>query len=228
MTRRIHTNAAYKATVGIIEVVNEPTSDHDAGGRSQAEKDTLTQVYYPQARSAVRAVEDELKIPTDQRLHVQFMDQLWGSGDPKSNLPADSNLIFDDHNYVANAVKDDPKQGDYMWYTCFKDNRLSDGDTPKLVGEWSLTVQDEFTPEFDPNNGNNQPFYHQWFIAQQRLYEQTNGWIFWSWKTELNDPRWDYSLLVKKGWIAGNQNDMDAQRKVDVCQQYWGTSDNRN
>jgi hypothetical protein len=227
MTRRIHSTPSYKAAVGIIEVVNEPQRDSDDGGRPQAEKDTLTQNYYPQALAAVRAAESDLNIPTDQRLHVQFMDKLWGTGDPKSNLPADGNVIFDDHNYAAYAVPDGPKQGDYMYYTCFTDNRLSDGDTPKIVGEWSLTVKDESTSEFAWNNPDNAAFYKQWFIAQQRLYEQTNGWIFWSWKTELNDPRWDYSYLVNKKWIATNQNELDASRNMDVCQGYWGRSDGR-
>jgi hypothetical protein len=231
MTRRIHNTPSYKATVGIIEVANEPQTTRDTGGMPQQEKDTLTQKYYPQALAAVRNAENSLNIPTDQRLHVQFMDQLWGAGNPKSNLPSDGNIIFDDHNYVGGAVTathPDAKQADYMYYTCYLDNRLSDGDTPKIVQEWSLTVNNEYSTEFDWNNPSNTAFYKQWFIAQQRLYEQTNGWIFWTWRTQLNDPRWDYSYLVNKNWIPTSAAGLDASRTQDVCKNYFGNSDGRS
>ena len=104
MTKRIHNTPSYRATVGIIEVVNEPQTSRDKGGMPQAEKDTLTQKYYPQALAAVRNAENSLGISDDQRLHVQFMDSQWGAGNPKSNLPSDSKIIFDDHNYVGGAV----------------------------------------------------------------------------------------------------------------------------
>lgn len=238
MTRRIHTTPAYQAAVGIIEVVNEPQTSRDQGGMPQQEKDTLTQTYYPQALAAVRAAEASLNIPASQQLHVQFMDQLWGAGNPKSNLPGDSRIVFDDHNYVGGAVSanshpNDPqnvKQADYMWYTCYTDNRQTDGDSPKIVQEFSLTVSGdvENNSEFNWQTTANQPFYKQWWIAQQRLYEQTNGWIFWSWKTELNNPRWDYSYLVYLGWVGTSAAALDASRQQDVCLSYFGKSDGRN
>jgi len=226
MTKRIHTTASYAATVGMIQVVNEPQTTRDSGGMPQAEKDTLTQVYYPSALRAVRAAENDLGISSSSRLHVQFMDSLWGAGDPASSLPADSAVMFDDHNYVGGAVTathPNAKQADYMYYTCYLDDRLADGDTPKLVGEWSLTVNNEYSTEFDWKNEANVPFYRQWFVAQQRLYERTNGWIFWSWRTQLNDPRWDYSYLVYKGWVPTTAAALDASAKQDICKTYFGT-----
>jgi hypothetical protein len=234
MTRRIHSTPSYKATIGIIEVVNEPQADHDPDPRPQAELETLTQEYYPQALAAVRAAERSLGITSDQQLHVQFMDKLWGSGNPKSNLPGDSAIIFDDHNYVGGAVKaihSNAKQGDYMYYTCYTDNRLSDGDTPKIVQEWSLTVSDQDTTEFNWGLSQNVAFYEQWFVAQMRLYEQTNGWIFWTWKTELNDPRWDYSYLRNvngHNWIPTTQTGLNNARNNDTCLKYFGKSDGRS
>jgi hypothetical protein len=225
MTKRIHNTPSYRATVGIIEVVNEPQTSRDKGGMPQAEKDTLTQKYYPQALAAVRNAENSLGISDDQRLHVQFMDSQWGAGNPKSNLPSDSKIIFDDHNYVGGAVtSNNPSatQGDYMYYTCYTDNRQTDGDNPKIVQEWSLTVANEYTTEFDWKNDNNIPFYKQWFIAQQRLYEKTNGWIFWTWRTQLNDPRWDYSYLVYKQWVPTSAAGLDASANQDVCKTYFG------
>jgi hypothetical protein len=67
MTRRIHTTPSYKAAIGIIEVVNEPQTPRDTGGVPQAEADTLTHNYYPQALAAVRNAENALNIPQDPR-----------------------------------------------------------------------------------------------------------------------------------------------------------------
>jgi len=229
MTRRIHNTPSYSATVGIIEVVNEPQTFRDKGGIPKEEKDTLTQRYYPQALSAVRDVENNMSIPTGERLHVQFMDKLWGAGDPKSNL-SDANIIFDDHNYVGGAgtaSHPNATKADYMNYTCHVDDRLSDGDTPKVVQEWSLTVSSESSPEFDWESLNNTAFYKQWFVAQQRLYERTNGWIFWTWNTQLNDSRWDYSYLVYKNWVPTTAAGLDASATRDVCKEYLDNSTGR-
>jgi hypothetical protein len=235
MTQRVHNNAAYKQTVGIIQVLNEPQSSRE--GMLPVEQSTLTQVYYPQALKAVRDAEAVLNIPASDRLHVQFMDALWGSGDPKSNLPSDGAIAFDDHNYVGGAVEQNSHPGnpgavtqaDYMWYTCFTDDRLSDHDTPKVVQEFSLTVDAgiEGNSEFDWKASKNQAFYSQWWIAQQRLYEQTNGWIFWTWKVELDNPRWSYQKAVGQGWIPGTAAGLEGSRGRDVCKEYWGTSDGR-
>jgi hypothetical protein len=69
----------------------------------------------------------------------------------------------------------------------------SDGDTPTIVGEFSLSVPDdvEWTSAWDPST--QQAFYSQWFAAQVLKYEaDTNGWIFWTWKSQLGDYRWSY------------------------------------
>lgn len=220
MTQRIHNNDAYKACVGIIEVLNEPQSDHDTDPMTSAEKDTLTQDYYPQALKAVRDAEAGLSISESDRLHVQFMDSLWDSGNPKSGLPSeDSHVAFDDHNYVTWTMKPDATQQDYIYYSCNTDNRLSNDESPKIVQEFSLTIRSDTTKpeEFDPNNGSNDQFYKNWWVAQQRLYEQTEGWIFWTWKTELGDPRWDYSLLLEKGWVEDTADGLDTLSNTDIC-----------
>ncbi|RYO80016.1 hypothetical protein DL766_000523 [Monosporascus sp. MC13-8B] len=228
MTNRIHTAPAYRQTVGIIKVVNEPQTARDAGGMPQAERDTLTQVYHPQALAAVRAEEDSLGVPASERLHVQFMDEQRGAGNPRSNLPSgDSRVVFDDHNYIGGAVEvthPDAEQADYMWYTCYDDDRLRDGNTPKVVQEFSLTVLPrlEWTDEFDPFLEKNAAFYRQWWIAQQRLYEQTSGWIFWTWKNGLNNPQWDYGYLVRLGWVANSARGLDDSVHRDVCLDYFG------
>ena len=152
----------------------------------QGERDTLQQVYYPQALQKVRDAENSLNVPTNERLHVQYMDGLWNVGDLKEFLPSVSRVIFDDHNCVGEAVAAelgshgksnyDAKQGDYTYYMCFLDNRLSGGDTPRVVQKFSLTIDGDckICDQFEVNKPDNQAFYRQWWIAQQRMYEQTN------------------------------------------------------
>lgn len=73
------------------------------------------------------------------------------------------------------------------------DNRKSDL-SPKIVGEWSLAFNNK-GDNFLPMTGNHASAYHKWFAAQQRQYEELNGWVFWTWKTDENLPnveQWNY------------------------------------
>jgi len=100
-------------------------------------------------------------------------------------------------------------QYDYLSNTC-NDNRNSDNDSPTIVGEFSLSVPDDvqWTPDWDPST--QQAFYRQWFAAQVTKYEQdTNGWVFWTWKSQLGDYRWSYQDAVAAGVIPGNVADVD-------------------
>jgi hypothetical protein len=95
-------------------------------------------------------------------------------------------------------------QSAYLTNTC-NDNRNSDNDTPTIVGEFSLSVPDDvqWASAWDPST--QQAFYSQWFAAQVTKYEQdTNGWIFWAWKSQLGDYRWSYQDAVAAGVIPSN------------------------
>jgi hypothetical protein len=64
---------------------------------------------------------------------------------------------------------------------------------PTIIGEFSLSVPDNVQWNGDWHPDSNKAFYSQWFAAQIMSYERdTNGWIFWSWKTQLGDYRWSY------------------------------------
>ena len=39
-------------------------------------------------------------------------------------------------------------------------------------------------------------------------YEKQDGWVFWSWKTDLDDYRWDYQKAVKAGVIPTDPADV--------------------
>lgn len=65
-----------------------------------------------------------------------------------------------------------------------------------------------------------QSFYKNWFAAQIMSYEaHTNGWIFWTWKTQLGDYRWDYSAAVAAGVIP---KDLDSVYDLGACSAYGG------
>lgn len=119
-----------------------------------------------------------------------MMDALWGSGDPTQYLTDNHFAAYDDHNYVGFNGNVQPNPQAYLSYSC-NDNR--GGNYPVIVGEWSLTVNSahQFDSDFWPIS-NNLQFYQNWFNAQVKVYEKQEGWIFWSWKTNLGDPRWDY------------------------------------
>ncbi|KAI3400868.1 hypothetical protein diail_1557 [Diaporthe ilicicola] len=202
MTKRIHSNPAY-STVGMIGVLNEPASGHDS---------ELVQKYYPGALKAVRDAEASLNVPDDKKLHVQFMSSKWGSGNPRDNsdVANDKWTAYDDHNYIGFALGDD--QSALMHSAC-TDNRVVDGQDFAITGEWSMTSK------VDPGNAD---FFKKFFTAQQQLYEKPgmNGWVYWTWKTELNDPRWTYSDATARKWVPTDAEELERNLYQDVCADY--------
>lgn len=212
MTNRIHTTDAYR-TVGMIEVLNEPVSKHDAGGRYPApgQDPSMIQSYYPGALKAVRDAESALGIGDDKKLHVQFMSSKWDSGDPRSNgdVAADTITAFDDHNYIGFALDSTGDQSALMHSAC-TDSRVVDGQDYTLTGEWSMTSGADWS------DGD---FFKKFFTAQQQLYEKPGmaGWVYWTWKTELNDPRWTYSYATSLGYVPTDAAGLEQNVYQDVC-----------
>lgn len=210
LTGKIHQNPAY-STVGMIGLVNEPVrtfDDHYPNARSQT--DSMRKDYYPKAWNAIRNKEQQLGVSKDHQVHIQMMDEKWGSGDPNEFLPDRTfwHAAYDDHQYVKYTDAVVSHQG-YLDFSC-KDDRS--GNWPVIVGEWSLSANNavEGTSAWDPKNAANKDFYRKWFAAQVMVYEkgQVIGWTFWSWKTSgLNDPRWDYQMGIDAGIILKNIDD---------------------
>lgn len=84
MTERIHTNATY-ASVGMLEVINEPV--HSGDYPSQAAD--MVNTYYPLAWNRIRDTESRLGVSDDKRLHIQFM--------VRSPSSRQQPLVFDYH-----------------------------------------------------------------------------------------------------------------------------------
>ena len=187
MTNIIHTNPQYK-NVGMLELVNEPVQSDNADTQSMRE------TYYPTAFKRIRAAEASLSVSADKALHVQMMNQKWGAGDPNEYLSDIdiSGAAYDDHRYL----KYDPSVGgspnDYLRASC-SDNRGSDGENTTIVGEFSLSPNSALQDNGDfAATKAHAAFYTQWFEAQVKAYEKQMGWVFWSWRTDLDDWRWSY------------------------------------
>ncbi|KAF3010966.1 hypothetical protein E8E13_010476 [Curvularia kusanoi] len=193
ITERVHSHPAY-STAFMLELLNEPEQNHP---------DLITK-YYPEAYSAIRAVESDLKIPADRALTIQTMDSTWGAGNPRQNLPQDaSNLAFDNHRYLTYSPTPATKN-DYLRASCGDEFPSDTDNKPLVIGEWSLAIKQEaeWSDEFSPIKEENHEWYRQWWAAQVRAYEKQKGWVFWSWKAELGgDWRWSYQGAVEAGIV---------------------------
>lgn len=216
MTDRIHNNPAY-STVGMIEVLNEPVSKHDASGRYPApgQDPGMIQSFYPGALKAVRDVENAQGISDNKKLHVQFMSSKWDSGDPRSNsaVASDSLTSFDDHNYIGFALGNNNGDQYSLMHSACSDTRVVDGQSFAFTGEWSMTSGVDWSDA---------DFFKKFFTAQQQLYEKPgmDGWIYWTWKTELNDPRWTYSYATYLNYVPTDAAGLEQNVYQDVCAQY--------
>lgn len=216
MANRIHTNTAYR-TVGMLQVLNEPVSRHDAGGRYPApgQEPGLIQNFYPAALRAVRDAEAALNVPSNRKLHVQFMSSKWDSGNARDTAAVrnDAWTGYDDHNYIGFALGNNNGNQDELMRSACRDTRVVAGQDYAITGEWSMTSS------VDWNNGD---FFRKFFTAQQQLYEKPgmDGWVYWTWKTELNDPRWTYSYATYLNYVPTNAVALERNVYQDVCAGY--------
>ena len=204
MALRIHSNRNYR-TVGVLQVMNEPV--HSADYPAQAAD--MIESYYPAAYARIRTAERSIGIQQDQQLRIQYMGVAWGSGDPIADLPKEAtNLLFDDHRYYKWDNSVEQSRAGYISAACSDDRGGSD----ILVGEWSIGVKDEHesAPEFAIGSDSDNPaeavaWYTSFWAAQVTTFEQSGGWIFWSYKCNWingkDEWRWCYQSAVRAGVI---------------------------
>lgn len=206
MTETVHTNNNF-ANVGAIQLVNEPQTPIES---------SLLDVFYPTAWKRIRAVEDRLGITSNNRLHIQMMDGKWGNVDPKRSLPDLYFALYDDHEYVGFNSQVDGTRDAYMRFSCLDDRS---GNSPLIIGEWSLTTTS--TSAFDLGAIDSVAWYKEWWAAQVVSYEKQIGWIFWTWKVNWingsNDWRWGYQQAHQAGVIPTNPDDAHS---MNACAGY--------
>ena len=202
MAQQVHTTHELR-NVGMLEIVNEPLQETNAQTLS------MRMQFYPAVFARIRNAERNLDVSEANMLHLQMMNTAWGSGDPHQYLPDDYFAAYDDHRYVKWAPGQVQSKDAYMQTSCNDDRG---GNWPTIVGEFSLSAPTDdsrhWSTEWNPST--NQKWYLDWFKAQTRSYEKTTlGWIFWSWKAELGDPRWSYRDALDAGIIPRDLSDID-------------------
>jgi hypothetical protein len=202
MTNRIHTQQEYRTT-GVLQVLNEPVSKTNFPDEAA----DMIKNFYPQAYYRIRAAEDLLGVEIDQQLKIQYMSRNWGSGDPARWLPDSvTNILFDDHRYYAYGDDAPMTENDALDAVCENNG----GGRSVIVGEWSLSLKDGVV---DPVS--DKEWYRVFWQAQAQSYEQTGGWIFWTWKCNWiggkDEWRWCYESAVDNGIIP---SDMSADMAV--------------
>ncbi|EHK49519.1 glycoside hydrolase family 5 protein [Trichoderma atroviride IMI 206040] len=199
MTERIHTNATY-ASVGMLEVINEPV--HSGDFPSQAAD--MVNTYYPLAWNRIRDTESKLGASA------------WGSGDPTSALPSTDFAAFDDHRYLKWDTSVTATKDGYLNAAC-SDKR----DDNVIVGEWSISVADNVQDNDElgiKNRSDQADWYQQFWAAQVLAFEKSAGWVFWTWKcnwiTGYDDWRWCYQSAVAAGAIP---KDAGSAASINPC-----------
>ncbi|KAI1085635.1 glycoside hydrolase family 5 protein [Whalleya microplaca] len=205
LTNLAHTKTEMR-NVGMIGVVNEPEGHHDS----------LRSRFYPDAYKGIRQVESTLNINTTNKLHISFMNSLWGSGDPKEFIPAGiESLAFEDHRYQKHDTGLVLNHEAYIDDSCTND-RSAENETPTFVTEWCISPPDSVESS-DPAwvRDGNEDFYRAWFRAQVLGYEKSAaGWTYWTWKSQLGDWRWSYQEAVAAGIIP---KDLDSMANSGIC-----------
>jgi hypothetical protein len=146
-----------------------------------------------------------------------MMNIFWGSGNPTTHLPSTNFVAFDDHRYIKWDTSVTVSQSAYMKESC-NDNRQATGESPTIVGEFSISVPDSVQDTSGWSTSTQQSFYKNWFAAQIMSYETyTYGWVFWTWKAQLGDYRWSYKDAVAAGVIP---TDLDTVYDLGACDGY--------
>ncbi|KAG7142925.1 glucan endo-1 like protein [Verticillium longisporum] len=205
--------------VGMIEVLNEPVhwDQFVESLRSTFYRDAYNAIRQVERDlNAIRQVERDLNVSPDDQFHIQMMGSGWGAGNPVEFLSDTQLTAFDDHRYLKWANRDEvPLSHESFISTSCSDNLSRDSAGPTIIGEWSLSVPDEdqWSDEWHPES--QKDFYRKWFAAQIHSYEtRAEGWVFWTWKTQLGDYRWGYKDAVAAGVIPEN---IDEALNSGVC-----------
>ena len=199
LVEKVHTTDAFR-NVGMIEIVNEPLQNIGDDTTS------MRTSYYKNAWDRVHSKEDAIGVHGDAQVHLSVMNNNWGSGNPTESMNS-WNVAFDDHRYLKWDSRVAVDHDSYIAASC---NDQSQGDSPGIVGEFSLSPPDNVQWNDDWKPSTNKAFYTKWFTAQMTTYEQHNlGWFFWSWKTELGDYRWSYQDAVSGGVIPSDLGSID-------------------
>lgn len=165
----------------------------------------------------------------------------WWSGELNTNLPSQKQVAYDVHSYIKYASDVTQTRDGYLSYTCGLDfASQNSNDSPLYVGEWSLSprkfvcsylycemiaeealhskVNDNQNSEFTTDASDAVSWYTKFFKAQAYAYEKTDGWIFWTWTTQLNDYR---SAIFPHWRVESRLTSTQIQMGIQGCRSCW-------
>jgi aryl-phospho-beta-D-glucosidase BglC (GH1 family) len=204
MTRLAHTQG--DGAVFAIQAVNEPERD---GAKTPG-----LQQFYTDFANAIRDEESKMgiycKTPTtpsttrvvpsnyDNCVNIMYQDKTWQYNMAANPANSCKGLcLYDDHNYACFGGPSSESEYGYLNWFC-DDNRIYNnyqlGQSAIITGEWSLCNK------FGASS------YTKQKLGKAQTYKYTygsgaKGYIFWSFKTEQNDPNWSYTVAVDQGLL---------------------------
>ena len=209
-----------------LGLVNEPIFGEGA--------DVIKQ-WYDETYNLLKGVVPDWKIVMDFSM-INFPDfepKPW----PKDFMPNlksyGDQVIMDQHIYLW-PTSLDQKPEDILEYSCgtlisstfFKQQK----EIPSIIGEWSLAIDDcarwllGFNNEAikerlirDGCKRELQDIFWQEFAKNQLwMFEQAEGWFFWTFKNEGADE-WSWLKLVEKGWVPRDAREIGDFTKDSRC-----------
>ncbi|KAK6338698.1 exo-1,3-beta-glucanase [Orbilia brochopaga] len=212
----------WAGTVAVIELLNEPLGPRlDVAGIRQFHWDGL---------GSVRAVGDNWVAMSDAFLHPSYWNPDF-NGDSRHMVNGRyANVILDHHHYQVFSPGENSRSfNEHIRVACQSHTEVSGANKYVVVGEWSGALTDcarwlngfgrgaRYAGQYDGS-----PYYgscsrkgkissmswdekqavRKYIEAQIITYERhTNGWIYWTWKTEPynNSDDWCMSAQLGRG-----------------------------
>lgn len=168
-----------------IELLNEPNPS--------IPQDVLIDFY-------LRGMDVVKNINLNTRVIVSdaFRPEKWG----KTFLRAESNVALDLHLYQAFDAADKKlsmqkhiRKAQHDWYKIIEKVQKT---TPVIIGEWSLGLDNHAFKGMD--DFERDKALQAYGAAQLEVFDNTNGWFFWNYKTETM-AAWSYRECISRGWL---------------------------
>ncbi|KAE8228181.1 hypothetical protein CF326_g6898 [Tilletia indica] len=224
------TKSTYKGTVTAIQPVNEPI------GAYQKNVQTLLNSYYPWSWDALaypngvnNAASSVMLVTHDAWQGLSYWQSFY-------NQTQSERVMMDAHPYFVYGPQETNSTDSFrLDEVCQYGLKITQSQRyyPTVAGEWSIGAPngDNIPALRDlPNSDqvifpytNKYPFTQRYmqflainFRAQQQVYEEGSGWMFWNWK-HLAFADQSYQTGIKYGWLPANARDLENQPFGSLC-----------
>ncbi|CAD6888979.1 unnamed protein product [Tilletia controversa] len=224
------TQDTYKGTVTAIQPVNEPV------GAYSKPVQNLVNTYYPWAWQALAypqgnagPISNTMLVTHDAWQGLAYWQNFY-------NAQQSERVIMDAHPYFVYGPQEVNASDSFrLNEVCQYGTKISQSQRfyPTVAGEWSIGAPngDNFPVLRDlPASDqvifpytNKYPFTQRYmqflainFRAQQQVFEEGTGWMFWNWK-HLAFADQSYQTGIKYGWLPSNARELNDQPFGQLC-----------